>query len=101
MEKERLIRKLNSVGKEAFVQYYYWLKDYANNRITRNVAIQKLVDEGLSNGSGASMRLGNAKSIFSETGNCEALKIIQKSNRLSEEVIELAKTIYKEDCQGK
>ena len=99
MEKEKLIRKLNSVGKEAFVSHYYLFKDYANNKITKAVAIQKLINEGRSNEEGASIRLGNAKIIFSERSNCEALKMIQKSRKLSEEIVELAKLIYEEDCK--
>jgi hypothetical protein len=99
MEKEKLIRKLNSVGKEAFVNHYYLFKDYANHKITKDVAIQKLMDEGRSNADGASIRLGNAKVIFGEQGDCEALRVIQKSKRLSEEIIESAKAIYKENCQ--
>jgi hypothetical protein len=99
MEKERLIRKLNSVGKDAFVTHYYLFKNYANGKITKENAIQKLVDKGRSNVDGASIRLGNAKSIFNEISDCEALRIIQKSKRLSAGIIELAKAIYKENCQ--
>lgn len=99
MEKERLIRKLNSVGKEAFVEHYYLFKDYANHKISKDEAIQKLIDKGRSNLDGASIRLGNAKSIFNEQGNCDALAIIQKSKRVSKEIVESANTIYKKDCQ--
>jgi hypothetical protein len=38
MDEEKLIRKLNSVGKEAFVNHYYLFKDYANNKITKELA---------------------------------------------------------------
>jgi len=98
MVRERLTRKLNSVGKEAFVIHYYLFKEYANNRITQEMAIQRLVGKGRSNQAGASIRLGNAKSIFGEKGNGEALIMVQES-KLSEEIRELAKTIHEEDCE--
>jgi hypothetical protein len=98
MEREVLIRKLNSVGREKFVNYYYVFKDYANNRITRASAIQKLVDQSVSNEAGASMRLGNAKIIFDGKVSCEALMIVQESRKLSEQVIRAAKKLLKEEC---
>lgn len=98
MEKERLIRKLNSVGKEMFVRYYHLFEDYSNNRITKDAAIRTLVDEGVSNEAGASMRLGNAKAIFSAQGTCEALIIIQ-SARVSDKVIDAAKKISVKECR--
>ncbi len=99
MEEQRLIRKLNSVGKEKFVLYYYLFKDYANNKITKDSAIQTLVDEKVGNEAGASIRLGNAKIIFNEMGSCEALMIVQKSKALSDEIIKLSIRIIKEECE--
>jgi hypothetical protein len=98
VERERLTRKLNSVGKEVFVRYYSLFRDYANGRITRRSALRRLVDEKVSNEDGASMRLSNAKVIFNEKGNCEALLIVQKSQRLSEQTIRTAGEILKQDC---
>lgn len=98
MDKERLARKLNSVGKEAFVHHYYLFTDYANNTISKDSAIQELARVGRSNEEGASIRLGNAKIIFTENGNCQALLVIQESKRVSEETLRLAKKIYQEDC---
>jgi hypothetical protein len=97
VDRERLIRKLNSVGKEVFVSYYYLFRDYANDKITKRSAIRKLIDENVSNEDGASMRLSNAKIIFIEKGNCEALLIVQNSQRLSAQTIRTAKGIFKED----
>jgi hypothetical protein len=87
MDKGRLTRKLNSVGKEAFVDHYYLFKDYANNKLTKDSAIQKLVGVGRSNEEGASIRLGNAKTIFTENGNCEALLSTTSSQSMSRNVI--------------
>jgi hypothetical protein len=44
------------------------------------------------------MRLSNAKIIFNQNGNCEALLIIQKSQRLSEQAIRMAGEILKQEC---
>lgn len=101
MDKERLIRKLNSVGKEAFVSHYFLFKDYASHRIHKDEAINKLVDVGRSNKAGAAMRLGNAMAIFHEQENGEALIIVQQSKRVSEATRRAAKAIYEEDCGGK
>jgi len=98
MEQERLIRKLNSVGKEVFVRYYYLFRDFASDNVSRRSAIQRLVDENVSNEDGAWMRLGNARAIFNERGNCHALLLIQHSQRLSDRTITLARKIAKEDC---
>ncbi len=98
MEKERLIRKLNSVGKEMFVRYYRLFEDYSNQRISRDQATQRLVDDGVSNEAGASIRIGNAKAIFIEKGNCQALSIILNSKGASDKVVKLANEILREDC---
>lgn len=92
MDSDKLIRKLNSVGKEAFVRHYYLFRDYAENRISRGFAIHKLVMEGRSNEAGASMRLGNAKILFQEEASHQALLLIQQS-RVSDEVKTLARAI--------
>jgi len=81
------------------VRYYYLFRDHANDKITKDSAIKKLVNEGISNEEGASIRLGNAKIIFSEKGNCEALLIVQNSKRLSDEIISTATAILARDCR--
>ena len=68
-------------------------------RITRFLEIQELVDESRSNEAGASIRLGNARSIFTEMGNCDALMMVQESKRLSQDIVETANKIYKNDCE--
>ena len=101
MNKQKLTRRLNAVGKEAFVSHYFLFKDYASSRISKDRAIKTLVDEGRSNENGASMRLGNAKTIFSEQSNCEALNMVQIAQRVSEETRRSAKAISERDCGGK
>ena len=87
-------RKLNSVGKEAFVIYYFDFKTKS-----REAVINKLVEDKVSNYDGASIRVGNAKQIFANNKQCEALSIIVKSKRLPSEVIHLAKKILLEECK--
>jgi len=98
MNNEQLIRKLNSVGKEAFVTHYYLFRDYASSKISKETAVLRLVNEGRSNEDGAAIRLGNASIIFHENANCDALMIVQISNRLSEQTIRSAKAIYEAEC---
>lgn len=95
MDQDKLIRKLNSVGKEMFVRYYGLFKDYSNNNVTKRSAVERLVDDGISNEYGASIRLGNAKAIFEAGDNRDALRIILESQKLSPEVIRAAIEIVK------
>jgi hypothetical protein len=98
MEREKLIRKLNSVGKEVFVKYYDLFRDYSRDKITKRSAIQKLVDDEVSNEDGAAIRLSNARIIFNGKGNCEALLLVQKSQKLSEQIIRAAKEVSRKEC---
>ena len=43
MNEEQLIRKLNSVGKKAFVENYKIFESHATGRISREFAIDTLV----------------------------------------------------------
>lgn len=83
MNREQLIRKLNSVGKKAFVENYDIFESYATRRITRESAIDALVSLGVSNEAGASIRVGNAEQIFNAQKQIEALDIICDSRRVS------------------
>jgi hypothetical protein len=82
MNQDDLIRKLNSVGKQAFVERYDIFKKHASGQINRNKAIDELVKLGVSNEAGASIRVGNAKLIFEAHREADALNIILESNRL-------------------
>jgi len=64
MEKEDFIRKLNSVGKRAFVENFDIFERYSSGRISKEQARAALVALGVSNDAGANIRLGNAKLIF-------------------------------------
>ena len=64
MNGEELIRKLNSVGKRAFVENYEIFENFASGNLSRESAIELLVSSGVSNEAGAAIRLGNVKQIF-------------------------------------
>ena len=83
MNENELIRKLNSVGKKAFVENYEHFQSFATGRISREAAIDTLVSSGVSNEAGAAIRVGNAKLIFDAQKQKAALIIICKSQRIS------------------
>ena len=89
-------RKLNSVGKQAFIENFALFQDYASGRITRDSAIEKLVSLGVSNESGAAIRVGNAKLIFNNQSVPEALKLVLQSKRMTDSIINKAKRIASE-----
>ena len=83
-------RKLNSVGKAAFVKYYTMFKSYADGIAQKDSCVNKLVSDKVSNESGASIRLGNAKQIFKAKMERNALEIIVKSNRMEGHIVNQA-----------
>ncbi len=82
MNKEELNRKLNSVGKQVFVEHFELFQKYAYERLSREQAIEELVSLGVSNDSGAGIRVGNAKLIFEAGKEMDALSIILDSKRI-------------------
>ena len=80
MNNDDLVRKLNSVGKQAFVKYFDLFKWYAHGKITKEESISILLEERVSNDNGAAIRVGNAKIIFDNCRELNALRIIVQSN---------------------
>ena len=76
-----LVRKLNSVGKQAFVEHFEIFRKYASGLISREDAIETLVNLGVSNGAGAAIRVGNAKIIFDAGLVLEALNLVLQAKR--------------------
>jgi len=93
MNSDDLIRKLNSVGKQAFVEHFDIFRKYASGQINRNRAVDELVRLEVSNDSGASIRVGNAKLIFEAHRESDALDIILESKRLPTSVMGEAKRL--------
>jgi len=96
MKNDDLIRKLNSVGKQVFVEQFDIFRQYAFGKVTREQSIAILVDRGVSNDSGAAIRVGNAKIIFDNNGELDALGIIIESKRLPKTVVKEALRIINE-----
>ena len=96
MEKEELVRKLNSVGKQAFVEHFELFRKYASGMISREHAVDELVKLDVSNDSGAGIRVGNAKLIFESLKEKEALDLIIDSNRLTSSVVSEARRLKSE-----
>ncbi|VVS90769.1 hypothetical protein [Desulfoluna spongiiphila] len=90
MDKEDLVRKLNSVGKEVFVRHFNLFELYSSGQLSKNEGISYFVSKKVSNSAGAAIRLGNAKVIFKYKMQYEALEIIIQSKKLPNLVIEKA-----------
>lgn len=88
-----LDRKLRSIGKKVFVEQYTLLKDYANGLLEHDYCQQHLIDSNVSNAAGSNIRLGNAKYIFQNNLQEEALKNIVNSTKLSESTVNKAKLL--------
>lgn len=80
MHKEDLIRKLNSVGKAAFVEHFSLFQSCAAAEITRQECIDTLVASGLSNSAGAAIRTGQASLIFRFHREYEALALVTSAD---------------------
>jgi hypothetical protein len=64
MKADEVTRKLNSVGKAAFVANFSSFRAYASGAISREKCIDSLVAAGVSNREGAAIRASNAVLIF-------------------------------------
>ena len=93
MKDEELIRKLNSVGKQAFVEHFDLFQNYAYGRLSRDQAREELICLGVSNDSGAAIRVGNAKLIFEANREMDALLLILDSKRIPTSVLAMARKL--------
>lgn len=89
-------KKLKSIGKKIFVDFYYDFKDI-NTR--KEVLAKKLLNENINAQTldGQLIRIGFARKIFEENEQLEALKIIISSNRVDGETIKKAQQILKQE----
>lgn len=95
MEKERLIRCLNSVGKECFVKYFelFFNQNKSNQEIADIIEAENGYTRKLCNS-----RTGHARIIIREGGIKDALKLIISSDRLDHNVIAKAKRLLSGIC---
>jgi hypothetical protein len=92
MKKERLIRYLNSVGKECFVKYF---ELFSNETIPNYEIVEKIFTETGYTEKACNSRTGHARMIIREGGAEEALKIISESTRLDFAVTNMAEKYLK------
>ena len=93
MDDTELEKKLKSVGKAAFVSNFELFQAFASGKLSRADAIETLVNKNVSNEAGAAIRVGNAKLIFENGREHDALAIIVNSNRVSTYVRDLARKL--------
>jgi len=99
MNEQELIRKLNSVGKTIFIEYFSTFKAYSQGNLSKEKCIQLLVSNGVSNEAGASIRCENAKLLFKSKKECDALIVVSGSTRLSSDIVCMAKKLINEHCR--
>lgn len=90
-----LIRKINSVGKASFVENFELFKRFVSGKIDRETIIEQLIQLGVSNRAGASIRVGNAKLIFEAGKQNEALEIIANSEKVPQSITTKARVLLK------
>ena len=95
MSKEQLNRALKSVGKESFVSNYPDYKN-CNDSKQRRALAEKLLDENeKATGYDAQCsRISNAKRIFRDNLQKDAMDIIRKSDRVDDVTRKLADEYY-------
>jgi hypothetical protein len=92
MKKERLVRYLNSVGKECFVKYF---ELFSNDTIPNHEIAEKIFAENGYTEKACNSRTGHARMIIREGGAEEALRIISESTRLDFKVTNMAEKYLK------
>lgn len=92
MNQELLEKKLRSIGKEIFVEYF---EEFRNLTVDREELAIKLLEENPKANSLAAQktRISNARKIFELKMEREALVNIIESDRLNENIREKAKRI--------
>lgn len=94
MNQEILDRKLRSIGKEIFVEYFEDFKDLTIDR--EKLALKLLKENPKATSLGAQQtRISNARKIFELKMEKEALFTIIESNRLNDNIRAKAKKIAK------
>lgn len=93
MDDTDLDKKLKSVGKAAFVANYELFQSFSAGRVSRADAIETLVRNKVSNKAGAAIRVGNAKLIFENGRELDALDLVLQSNRVNNDIHDLARKL--------
>ena len=88
-----MVRKLNSVGKSAFIMYFQLFKKYSEEQISRDACIDCLVKNKVSNSAGAAIRAGNARQIFQAGMERQALEIVANATRVDAAITSAARNL--------
>ncbi|MBU4609720.1 hypothetical protein IMZ29_03890 [Achromobacter sp. GG226] len=95
MDHDKLVRRLNSVGKQAFVDYYELFEKHSQGRFSKDEVINELERCGVSNPAGAAIRAGSAKAIFDAGLELAALAIVVQSRRVPASTSEAARRLLR------
>ena len=101
MNEDGVIRKLQSVGKAVFVEYFCAFEDYAAGKMTRQACIDLLVRAAVSNDAGAAIRCGNAKALFDANRAIDALTIVAESERVPLPLVQSARKLIELRTMGR
>lgn len=93
MDINTLNRRLNSIGKAAFVKHFSDFKAYASGQLSKTGCIDKIVSAGTSNWDGANIRCSNAKMIFDANMQNQALELVVNAKRVPRDIIHRAKDL--------
>ena len=92
MDDAQLKRSLQGIGKTCFVKYYKPFRD--KSRTDPSFLVNFLMRAGVSNEAGAKIRVGrDARGIFNEGRENDALKIVVKSARVPPEIRDKARLL--------
>ena len=92
-ENYEVARKLNSIGKQIFIEYFNIFKSSSLNNITKEQVIDILISKNVSNYNGASIRYSNALWLFKHKKEQEALKIVINSKKVPQNIKTKAQNI--------
>ena len=93
MDTQKLTRRLNSIGKAAFIKHFFDFKAYASGQILKEACIDRIILAKTSNWDGASIRCSNAKLIFEANMQNKALEIVVNAKRVPNDIIQKAKNL--------
>ena len=96
MDRHELTRNLQSVGMKIFVEQFCLFEAYAYGGIAKWKCIDRLVEEGISNGNGALIRSENARKIFEADSDKRALAMVLLSSRVDKCIKVQAETLIRD-----
>jgi len=90
---EIITRKLNSIGKKIFVEYFNVFKSNFLGNLSKEQTINIFTSKKISNYNGANIRYSNAMWLFKYQKEKDALKIVIDSKRVPQNIKNKAQNI--------